>query len=1074
MQIGLLGPLEVRVNGVAVDVAGSRLRSLLTRLALDAGRPVSAGALVDAVWGAYPPGDQANALQSLVSRLRRSLGDAQAVQPLSAGYRLAADPGDIDVHQFERMAADGAAALRRGDPATARPMLRRALSLWRGPALADCADAAFAAAPIARLDDLRLAAMADRLAADLSLQRAPAVVAELEALTREHPLDERFAALLIKALRAAGRTSDALSAYQRLRELLVDELGVDPSPQLQELHVSVLRGEQPPPSGTAGYARRTNLRATLTSFVGRDEEAARIVKLLNESRLVTLVGTGGSGKTRLATEAASSLLDDYDAIWLVELAPVTDPAEIPYAALASIGRRDATTRSDPDAPRRPSEAVDELRGVLTARRAMLVVDNCEHLLDGVAQLVDTLLADCPQLAVLATSREPLAITGEALVVLAPLPVPVLGSTVEQALASPAVQLFADRGAAARPEFGIDEATVDDGVEIVRRLDGLPLAIELAAARLRTLPVHEVAARLSDRFRLLTGGSRTALPRHRTLRAVVEWSWDLLAPAEWLLAERLAVFPAGATTASAAAVCADDRVRRVDIPDLLAALVDKSLLVLEDDGPRYRMLETIREFGIDRLAERGEVDAVRTEHARYFADLITDLVPQLRDRRQRAAMRVIAEEHDNVLAALRHLVDRGDAGPALRLVVALNQYWGLTGRHTEALTWLELALRLPSEDVDSDLWLTAVALRVMNRAVGAPGGRQPRDEILDILDDVLALDVTNTPILAIVKPFLLFIAGREEQAADYLSRALANPDPWIQATSLAMRARFAENSGDVVAVRVDTAAAIARYESVGDEVGLASVLPLAAGLLAYDGDVSGAVNLLTKALRLLDDQSAGAIEVDDRLYILLRLSDMHGRLGEWAAASSYAQAASEMADSIGSAEWRALTAVLRGGVLRASGELEAAQRLQTEAEDLLSHATRSRFTMHHGTALVAAFGAAAAVDAGDMELARRQVDTAYTAGRASRDMPIVATVVVAEAMLALACDDAAIAAWLLGLAARIRGADDPTDLMVAQVTAGAREMLGAGSFHEQWSAGWAASRADAIDLADPSGGQVRRR
>ncbi len=246
MQIGLLGPLEVRVNGVAVDVAGSRLRSLLTRLALDAGRPVSVGALVDAVWGAYPPGDQANALQSLVSRLRRSLGDAQAVQPSSAGYRLAADPGDVDVHQFERLAADGAAALRRGDPATARPMLRRALSLWRGPALADCADAAFAAAPIARLDDLRLAAMADRLAADLSLQRAPAVVAELEALTREHPLDERFAALLMKALRATGRTSDALAAYQRLRELLVDELGVDPSPELQELHLSVLRGEQPP------------------------------------------------------------------------------------------------------------------------------------------------------------------------------------------------------------------------------------------------------------------------------------------------------------------------------------------------------------------------------------------------------------------------------------------------------------------------------------------------------------------------------------------------------------------------------------------------------------------------------------------------------------------------------------------------------------------------------------------------------------------------------------------------------------------------------------------------------------
>jgi ATP/maltotriose-dependent transcriptional regulator MalT len=290
----------------------------------------------------------------------------------------------------------------------------------------------------------------------------------------------------------------------------------------------------------------------------------------------------------------------------------------------------------------------------------------------------------------------------------------------------------------------------------------------------------------------------------------------------------------------------------------------------------------------------------------------------------------------------------------------------------------------------------------------------------------------------------------------------------------MRARLAENSGDVVAVRADTAAAIAGYEAVGDQVGLASVLPIAAGLLAYDGDVSGAAELLTRALRLLDDQTAGAIEVDDRLYILLRLSDMHGRLGEWDAARGYAEAASEMANSIGSAEWRALTAVLRGGVLRASGDIEAAHRLQTEAEDLLSHASRSRFSMYHGTAVVAAFGAAAAIDAGDLERARHQVDIAYTAGRASKDMPIVAIVVVAEAMFALAYGDAATASFRLGLAARIRGADDPTDLMVARITAGAREVLGADGFQEQWSAGWAASRTEAIDLADPGRDQVRRR
>ena len=1079
MQIGLLGLLEVRVDGAAVDVAGSRLRRLLTRLALDAGRPVSSAALVDAVWGEHPLGDQANALQSLVSRLRRSLGDAQAVQPSAAGYRLAANPADIDVHRFERLAAEGAAALRRGDPAAAQPVLRDALALWRGPALADCADAPFAVAPIARLDDLRLAATADRLAADLALGRAPAVVAELEALTLEHPLDERFTALLIKALRAAGRAPDALAAYQRLRDVLVDELGVDPSPELQELHLAVLRGERPPPSAPAGSSRRTNLRATLTSFVGRDEEAARIVKLLNESRLVTLVGTGGSGKTRLATEAAASLLDEYDSIWLVELAPVTDPAEVPDAVLGSIGRRDATTRIDPDAPRRPSEAVDELLGVLAARRALLVVDNCEHLLDGVAELVDTLLAGCPRLAVLATSREPLAITGEALVVLAPLPVPALGSTVALALESPAVQLFADRGAAARSEFVVDESTVADVVEIVRRLDGLPLAIELAAARLRTLPVHEIAARLSDRFRLLTGGSRTALPRHRTLHAVVEWSWDLLTPAERLLAERLAVFPAGATLTSATAVTVGGAVCEGDVGELLSALVDKSLLVVEDAGPRYRMLETIREFGIDRLAERGETDAVRAAHARYFAAVAAATVVELRDHRQRRALDTLADEHENILAGLRHLCAIGDAPAATQVVVDLNQYWAMTGRHTEAVTWLDLVLALPADKVDRDLRLTAIAMRVVNLVastqVGTPDleGVDPREAILPWLDQVLAIDAAQQPMIAVVKPVLLWFTNDLERLPRYLDEAISHADPWVRATGLTLRARFSENQGDVDLVRADVDAAIAEYAAVGNDLGLASVMPLAASLRTYDGDLAGAVELLTQADELTSGEGIG-LDLDDRLFVLLRLADLYARQGDVERAWHYALLADDQAQATGSPEWLALTAGLRSAVKRIAGDRAAAVELQDEAERQLARASNTRFAVDHGRAIIGAARVELLLECGEPDAARTALRAAYSAGRASRDMPIVAIVTVAAAALALTDGDADTAAYRLGLAARLRGADDPTGLSVAPVAAGAREVLGADGFQERWSAGWSASRAEAIDLADPSPDQVRRR
>jgi DNA-binding SARP family transcriptional activator len=453
--VGVLGPLEVEQDGRRVTIGGGRLRALLARLALDAGRPVTSGRLVDAVWEQELPADHVHSLQSLVSRLRRTLGDADLVTPTPGGYTLQAE---VDAHRFERLAGEGAAVLAAGDPEHAARLLREALGLWRGPALADIAEYRFAAAAAARLEDLRLAALAGRIDADLALGRGERLVPELEALSAEHPLHERIAAQLISALYAAGRQADALAAYERVRARLADELGVPPSPELQAAHLAVLRGESAPRA-----AARTNLTAPVTSFVGREREIEQIGALLERSRLVTLAGPGGAGKTRLAREAVAGWVDRVaDGVWMVELAPVTAEVEVVPAVLGALGLRDAAIGDRPLAAR---DSLERLLDVLADREAILVLDNCEHLIAAAAELVDRLLGECPQLRVVATSREALAIAGESLAPVPPLGLPAPGASAEEAVAHPAVRLFEDRAAAALPGFAVDQGTVAAVVEI---------------------------------------------------------------------------------------------------------------------------------------------------------------------------------------------------------------------------------------------------------------------------------------------------------------------------------------------------------------------------------------------------------------------------------------------------------------------------------------------------------------------------------------------------------------------------------------------------------------------------------
>ncbi|MGG2465704.1 AfsR/SARP family transcriptional regulator [Streptomyces sp. RGM 3693] len=740
VRYGILGTTQVGLaDGTHVALGGARLRALLAAFALRPGRALPADALIADVWGMDPPADASGALQALVGRLRRALGRS-AIASVDGGYLLCAELDAVDLHRFERLTVEGGRALDAADPGRAATLLDEALALWRGPALADLPDAAVEAA---RAESRRLDARRTRLAADLALGRAAQALPALTALCQDHPLDEPLQALRLRALRDAGRTAEALAAYEEIRTGLADRLGADPGPELRALHVALLQpdlatlpaapGSPVPtvatgrtsPTGPTGPVRTTaaapaapavppaarpgNLRARLTSFVGREHDLAALRADLAGHRLVTLLGPGGAGKTRLSQEgaetAAAALPDAWPhGVWLAELAPVDDPRTVPEAVLTALGARETVVRgtaaeglraaSDPTA----QDPHARLAEHCTGRRMLLVLDNCEHVIGAAAELAERLLIACPGVTVLATSREPLAVPGEVVRPVEPLPDPV------------ALRLLADRGAAARRGFRVDadEETAVACAEICRRLDGLPLAIELAAARLRMMTPRQLADRLDDRFRLLTSGSRTLLPRQQTLRAVVDWSWDLTDAPERAVLRRLSVFAGGCDLAAAEEVCAGDGVPAYEVAGLLGSLIDKSLVVAAPDGGRdgagpagragaraggqmrYRLLETVAEYAGERLDEAGERADVERRHLVAYRELARTSDPLLRGPRQRAAIDRLELEHDNLRTALRRAVAVGDEQEALCLVLSLQWFWSLRDHRGDACTWAAAA------------------------------------------------------------------------------------------------------------------------------------------------------------------------------------------------------------------------------------------------------------------------------------------------------------------------------------------------------------------------------------------------
>ncbi|MEU9023353.1 BTAD domain-containing putative transcriptional regulator [Actinomadura sp. NPDC048394] len=1044
MLFGVLGPVEAHGEAGSVAVGGPRVRALLAMLALDAGRVVTSERLIDGLYGEEPPAGAANALQSQVSRLRRGLGDAALVEGHPAGYRLLAERDAVDVHRFEGLARDGRRALGAGDHVRAAALLREALELWRGPALADVRSAQFADAQAARLEEARAAVAEDHAEARLALGEFDAVIPDLRDLLDARPLRERARALLMRALYGAGRQAEALEAFEDGRRVLADELGADPSPELADVHMAILRGDvEGPKAAEAAESVRLNLPAQFTSFVGREEEVRRVGAMLAGGRLVTLLGPGGAGKTRLAVEAAER--EDGE-VCFVDLAPV-DRAEVTKAVLGALGLRESGMMAGPGEP--PADAAERLVTALSGRRMLLVLDNCEHVVATVAPLAHRLLSACPLLRVLATSREALAITGEALWPLPPLALPPEGTPAAEVTAYPAVRLFADRAAAVRPGFAVDEGNVDAVLRICGALDGLPLAIELAAARLRSLPVEQVATRLDDRFRLLSRGNRTAAPRHQTLRAVVEWSWELLDDAEQTLARRLTVFSGGLTLEAAARVCDLD-----DADELLVELADKSLL--QSDGTRYRMLDTVRAFCAERLEEAGEDERFQRAHAEYFLDLARRAEPHLRGAEQLEWLGLLAADHGNLHAALRRGV-RLDTVLALRMVAALSWYWWLRGRIEGASISAELLDVVgldPPEGCEEEY-----VLCVMNAvSAGVTGDRAQiwldrAETLLHGIRRVLTYPST-------IVQYALTAGPSRTQFAVFAMHV--GQDPWAQALIHMSDGFLRQFSGEIDRAEESCTAAVNGFRECGDRWGTANSLDPLAQIADWRGDRERALELLDEALELTGQ--LGALE--DTADLLYRRAEVLVHAGDPDRAAAELERGIELARRAGAPDKVAGGHTGLAGIARLRGDLAEARRLYEAA---LTQFASERFIARavRGTALVGLGWIAAAE--GDAARARELFLEALSI---SSDHPIFtyqAGAAVGLGGAALAEGDAERAARLVGVAALLRGPQVPGDADAERVEADARAALGDARYEAAFAEGAALGRDEALAMLDVGAG-----
>ncbi|MGV9819387.1 BTAD domain-containing putative transcriptional regulator [Nocardia xishanensis] len=1048
MRVALLGPIAAFADdGSPFDLGGVRLRMLLARLALEAGRPVSVDALVDGLWGEQPPAEAAGALQALVSRLRKVLRGAGTVELGPGGYRLSVRPEDVDAHRFESAAAEGRRDLAAGKVAAAGATLTDAIGLWRGPALADVRDAPFADLAVARLEELKSAVVEDNYDVELRLGRHADVLADLETAAAERPLAERLAGLRMRALSAAGRQSDALAVYEQIRERLGDELGVDPSAELREIHLALLRGEldrpAPRPEPTV-----TRIPLPLTNFVGRERELVRVAELLDAGRLVTLVGPGGAGKTRVAVETVTRHRSyERGRVWFVPLAGVSTSEQLTDTVLGALGSWDL--RVSDNRPTQPLTGPDRIAELLDVGPAVLVLDNCEHLIESAAELADGLLERLPQLRILATSREPLAIAGETVYQLGPLELPREATELADAAETAAVRLFLDRAVAARPDFAMNAETVGPVVDICRQLDGLPLALELAAAKLRSMSVEQIARRLDDRFRLLTSGSRTAQPRQRTLLALVAWSWDLLTEPERTLARRLSLFPGGATLEALEQICSDEALPSEDVLYVADALVEKSVLTVSGDPePRYRMLATIRAYAADRLEETG--DNLADRFAEHFLALAERHEPLLRTRDQLRVIAILDAEHENLVTALRSTLDRGDGVRASRFVGALFWYWGIRGMGTQFETFLAAVLRLGDALPERE----RAALRLIQLLAGAPIA--DTDRVRTLIEDGEAAGALDFhPALLLWVPLLAASAAADDLGTRVLDRALAAPDPWVRACGHWARDHVWTEQGDRRAGADDRAAALRGFAEVGDRWGLGMALLAVGRDHSLRGEHDDAIAVFEKGVAVSSELSGQ----DDLFHCRARLTTERMRAGDLDGALRDIEAMRRQSTERGHRRSGAEALFALAEWHRRTGDVPAADRT---IDELAGVADRLGLPAAMAADLVTAARLANRLAQGDATEARALLPRAAAGLFAWSDAANTAHVAELLAELRTLENAPEDAAEALGLSESLRGDFDAGEPRLTALVATLTDRLGAETYESAYRRGASRPAAEALE------------
>ena len=910
LEVRLLGPFEVVVAGKPVEVPGAKRQALVACLALRTGRVVSTDTLVEALWGSDLPAAPRNAVQHHVARIRRALGD-DAIRLAADGYAL--DKAMVDATQFEELLAAARGALRAGDARGAADTIAEALALCRGPALLGLPQSSWATAEAARLDSLRVDALEERFEAALALGEHGDIGAAIRAALEESPFRERLWGQLMLTLYWSGRQADALEVFQEARHVLLEQLALEPGPELRRLQEAILAHDPAIAPVPAAPPRRGNLPASSTSFVGREAELSKVVELIREHRLVTLTGPPGVGKSRLALEVARALASELrGGAWHVGLANAASAADVVRLVAQSVDVRGA----DPLA-----RAVARLRDT----DAIVVFDACEHVLEESARLVSALLAECPDVRVLATSREVLHVVGEVRVIVDPLGLPDAGAS--DAVA-PAVELFTARARAARPGFELTDEDAWLAAEISRLVDGLPLAIELAAARVNVLGLAELLALVRRRLELLHDRPTSDASR-AALGTLVEWSYDLLHADEKTLLHHVAVHRGGAPLPALVAAGAEHGLDEMTVIQLLGTLVDKSVITVSFPSPeaRYDLLDTVRDYALERLAEGGRLAAARKAHAEYFATLADSAHGALRGPEWRAWVGRLELEHDNLWVALTYAHEAPDAGIALRLG-RLAFYFALAERVSEGRRFVELALASASEAAPA-------ALRLELQA------------------------------------FLCYFATEEldlDAAIEAGERALAaaEPRPLEAALVEAALSRALAASGDAERAAVLAEGSHARLQASGDDWSIATASLLRAQVAALAGDVAKVAAMAADTHRHAEAIGFDAFQVPAQLleaWVAGRRSD------ESAAAEAYERAFA-LAHRAGFADHAAFALAGLGWTAFASGDLLKAEELERRAL-AAAEAAESPWTAAHARVRLARVLAAAG-DPGTAEALYREV------------------------------------------------------------------------------------------------------